>query len=399
MYHGFLQDQKSNVEKYSSVKNPFLCYKIEESRKICARAENIVRNDEKLNRRDSDSSIQDFLQNDDDFRSNDEDLIDVVEPKFGRNREQLLKWVFCCVALLFLIATPNLCNLIKFNPNKLHLSRNLTQFRTHSHPKTNCEISLSSNLTTIPLLSFPGSGNTWLRHLIEQASGIYTGSVYNDWRLYKNGFTGEYQDPLDQTTIVIKSHLGNPGNRNVSWVPADRLFGQNKNLSCIYLLRNPVDAYFSTMAFQTTKSHVGKYNYPDFHSMVVRRHWKLTILDWADYYFQTYTKLSDSCSKNNIKLVFYERLKLKPWSYTKRLVSWIIKKNQRKDLSRKIKLRKHCLKKYSEGDFHRRHLENEHVHNFPEDLFSEREKVKMDKMMKVLNGTFDGRIPSFYRFY
>ena len=161
MYHGFLQDQKSNVEKYSSVKNPFLCYKIEESRKICARAENIVRNDEKLNRRDSDSSIQDFLR-DDDFRSNDEDLIDVVEPKFVRNREQLIKWFFGCITLLFLIVTANFRDLIKFNPNKHHFPRNLTQFRTHSHPKTNCEINLSLNLTTIPLLSFPFRVFLWL---------------------------------------------------------------------------------------------------------------------------------------------------------------------------------------------------------------------------------------------
>jgi len=30
------------------------------------------------------------------------------------------------------------------------------------------------------LVSFPGSGNTWVRHMIEQATGIYTGSMYPD---------------------------------------------------------------------------------------------------------------------------------------------------------------------------------------------------------------------------
>ena len=29
------------------------------------------------------------------------------------------------------------------------------------------------------LASYPGSGNTWLRYLIQQATGIATGSVYN----------------------------------------------------------------------------------------------------------------------------------------------------------------------------------------------------------------------------
>jgi len=37
------------------------------------------------------------------------------------------------------------------------------------------------------LSSFPGSGNTWVRHMIEQTSGIYTGSVYNDGALFSSG--------------------------------------------------------------------------------------------------------------------------------------------------------------------------------------------------------------------
>ena len=37
------------------------------------------------------------------------------------------------------------------------------------------------------LTSFPGSGNTWTRHLIQQASGIYTGSVYGDGSLFSAG--------------------------------------------------------------------------------------------------------------------------------------------------------------------------------------------------------------------
>lgn len=39
----------------------------------------------------------------------------------------------------------------------------------------------------IALASFPGSGNTWLRHLIETAGGIYSGSVYDDEVLHEQG--------------------------------------------------------------------------------------------------------------------------------------------------------------------------------------------------------------------
>ena len=43
----------------------------------------------------------------------------------------------------------------------------------------------------VGLVSTPGSGNTWLRHLLEQATGIFTGSVYCDNSL-KAVFPGEY---------------------------------------------------------------------------------------------------------------------------------------------------------------------------------------------------------------
>lgn len=39
----------------------------------------------------------------------------------------------------------------------------------------------------ILLISFPGSGNTWVRYLIERATGIYTGSVGNDPTLHEGG--------------------------------------------------------------------------------------------------------------------------------------------------------------------------------------------------------------------
>ncbi|KAG0710472.1 WSCD family member [Chionoecetes opilio] len=43
------------------------------------------------------------------------------------------------------------------------------------------------NLPRVWLLSFPASGNTWTRYLLEAASGIFTGSVYVDKNLIKNG--------------------------------------------------------------------------------------------------------------------------------------------------------------------------------------------------------------------
>lgn len=39
----------------------------------------------------------------------------------------------------------------------------------------------------VALASFPGAGNTWARHLIELATGFYTGSYYFDGSLYNKG--------------------------------------------------------------------------------------------------------------------------------------------------------------------------------------------------------------------
>lgn len=50
---------------------------------------------------------------------------------------------------------------------------------------------LNRNSPIVALISFPGSGNTWLRHLLEQATGTYTGSIYCDHSL-KAMFPGEH---------------------------------------------------------------------------------------------------------------------------------------------------------------------------------------------------------------
>ena len=46
--------------------------------------------------------------------------------------------------------------------------------------------------SVIALASFPGSGNTWLRYLLQQSTGIITGSIYKDQALLKNGYPGRF---------------------------------------------------------------------------------------------------------------------------------------------------------------------------------------------------------------
>lgn len=54
------------------------------------------------------------------------------------------------------------------------------------------------------LASRPGSGNTWVRHLLQLATGIQTGSIFNELRLKRNGFPGE--GITDGSVVAIKTH-------------------------------------------------------------------------------------------------------------------------------------------------------------------------------------------------
>uniref|UniRef100_A0AAR2LCW1 WSC domain-containing protein n=1 Tax=Pygocentrus nattereri TaxID=42514 RepID=A0AAR2LCW1_PYGNA len=58
----------------------------------------------------------------------------------------------------------------------------------------------------VALSSFPGAGNTWVRHLIELATGYYTGSYYFDGTLYNRGFKGEKDYWKSGRTICVKTH-------------------------------------------------------------------------------------------------------------------------------------------------------------------------------------------------
>nr|XP_031548513.1 WSC domain-containing protein 2 isoform X2 [Vicugna pacos] len=81
----------------------------------------------------------------------------------------------------------------------------------------------------IALASFPGAGNTWARHLIELATGFYTGSYYFDGSLYNKGFKGERDHWRSGRTICIKTHES--GQKEIEAFDA-----------AILLIRNPYKA-------------------------------------------------------------------------------------------------------------------------------------------------------------
>ncbi|KAM4547075.1 sialate:O-sulfotransferase 1 isoform 1-T1 [Fundulus diaphanus] len=78
----------------------------------------------------------------------------------------------------------------------------------------------------VALSSFPGAGNTWVRHLIELVTGYYTGSFYFDGSLYNRGFKGEKDYWKSGRSICVKTHES--GQKEIEMFD-----------SAILLIRNP----------------------------------------------------------------------------------------------------------------------------------------------------------------
>ncbi|NXW39960.1 WSCD2 protein, partial [Nyctiprogne leucopyga] len=128
----------------------------------------------------------------------------------------------------------------------------------------------------VALASFPGAGNTWARHLIELATGFYTGSYYFDGSLYNKGFKGERDHWRSGRTICIKTHES--GQKEIESFD-----------SAILLIRNPYKAlmaefnrkYGGHIGFAAHAHWKGK-EWPEF----VANYgpwWATHTLDWLRY--------------------------------------------------------------------------------------------------------------------
>ena len=90
-------------------------------------------------------------------------------------------------------------------------------------------MSFKSSNSRAVLESFPGSGNSYVRQLLESATGIYTGAIYCDPAYLKVGMIGEGLET--ENVLVIENHeLFDPK-------ALPKLYDK-----AIYIVRNPFDA-------------------------------------------------------------------------------------------------------------------------------------------------------------
>ncbi|XP_006820493.1 sialate:O-sulfotransferase 2-like [Saccoglossus kowalevskii] len=196
----------------------------------------------------------------------------------------------------------------------------------------NCTIDygnwLNGSRDMVGLTSFPRSGNTWTRHLLEVATGIYTGSLYNAAGLYAGGFVGEIDDPSLGRAVVYKSHGY-----------SDRF------ASGILIIRNPYDSLISfylfkkygfmgnpTLTIEVFKNNADWIDF--FHKQ--RQRWLRLLVTWVE-------------SKKRFLIVHYEDLSNNPLHHLNRMLRFLNLTLTSKRLA--------CVQTQLEGRYHRNHTE------------------------------------------
>ncbi|XP_047469295.1 WSC domain-containing protein 2-like isoform X2 [Penaeus chinensis] len=210
------------------------------------------------------------------------------------------------------------------------------------------------------LLSFPRSGNTWTRYLLEGAAGVVTGSVYHSKYLKGLGYMGE-DDPLWwRTSLVIKTH---------SLLPL-RI---HPDYPVIAVIRNPARSILSFWNYWNIEAESQKftgsidysyYSTPEFHEFVhiKLQKWRATY----EYVLKNTTKLH---------VVFYERLRENPIKEVRKILTFLGVKPDEGRLA--------CLSRHTEGRVKGAQKEN--------DPYSLYEKMNMFSVVQAINALLKER--------
>lgn len=171
--------------------------------------------------------------------------------------------------------------------------------------------------TRIPplLLSYPGSGNSWMRVVLEQATGIVSGALEVNDTQYQGQFLGEKFCGIRQS--VIKAHPQDflP---YIKDKPIRFLYKIQKR-KCkrgmidkfpyiIFVIRNPADAIWSQYQLLTSHSHVGRIPKSQFNESSWNEFVAQTALEWNEQWTNFVYPLINSTPAENVHILKYEEI-------------------------------------------------------------------------------------------
>lgn len=130
--------------------------------------------------------------------------------------------------------------------------------------QSTCRFIHGTGRSPVGLASYHGSGNTWLRGLLQRVTGICTGAVYCDEVLRRRGFPGE--SIRSGVVLVVKTHQTDPRwtgveyNKSAPFALFTKLEFVPVYSSAILLIRSPCNAMVSEwhrlMTINSTDNHV-----------------------------------------------------------------------------------------------------------------------------------------------
>ncbi|XP_066963731.1 sialate:O-sulfotransferase 1-like [Macrobrachium rosenbergii] len=193
------------------------------------------------------------------------------------------------------------------------------------------DVRFGTNISGAFLHSFPRSGNTWLRYLLEAATGIFTSSFYTDRTLIRQGYLGERDKFWEKTTIATKLH-----------------FIKHLKLSlkapCITIIRNPARLFVSLWSYVNVQNRRLKHtavipentlNSTEFHTFIQGK-----LKKWLKTYIFALT------IRKTIFPVSYELIREDPIGQIRRLLAFL---NIKPDENRLACLAKHTTGKVKAG--------------------------------------------------
>nr|XP_039267181.1 WSC domain-containing protein 2-like isoform X2 [Styela clava] len=223
------------------------------------------------------------------------------------------------------------------------------------------------------LASPPGSGNTWMRYLLEVATGIYSGSSYGDKRLRKGGFIGECTTYNSGRTLAVKDHFMKEKNRNYK--------------RAIILLRNPFHALLADY-HRKYSGHVGTVDVEKLTLEVFKAYLSKSAPEWLRRLQRYFTHV-----KGDKVVVLYEDLVDNLLPQMRKVVNFFPRKLIEKYIP-SLEDRLVCLILDHTGSFKRPKSE------FPYYLFDEEVKTTIRKALDKLRNLFRqnnlGELPKSY---
>lgn len=138
--------------------------------------------------------------------------------------------------------------------------------------ENNCNFMDGAHRRPVALASTEGSGNTWVRGLLEKATGICTGFLYCDYVMRREGFIGEMIK--SGTVLVVKTHTLIPQWYGVEYVRSkhdEPFYG-----SAVYIVRNPYKSLIAEWNRRATNGIIKRKHLPhnESHTNVVpKEYW------------------------------------------------------------------------------------------------------------------------------